>query len=200
MRSSAGPRRWRAIDRVIALEPANADAWLRRGQILQWLQRQDQALGAYRQSTMLDPSSTTAWTCQGILLKDLDRYDDAAKCFRQALDRGGDAELNNYLLASVLGDELPAAAPRSYVQQLFDGYASEFEQHLVGVLQYHGHESLGRAAEGAGAPALSSRARSRMRHRPLRQADRRPVRRDHRRRPVAGNARPRCRGSVSIAG
>ena len=70
------------------------------------------------------------------------RLEDAARCFRAALDRGGDAEVHAYLLASVRGDAVPPAAPRSYVQQLFDSYASEFESHLVGVLQYHGHELL----------------------------------------------------------
>ena len=131
-----------AIDRVIALEPANAEAWLRRGQILQCLHRFDSALVAYRQSVTLDPKSDTAWTCEGILLRDMGRLEDAARCFRAALDRGGDVEVHAYLLASVRGGAVPAAAPRSYVQQLFDGYASEFEGHLVGVLHYHGHELL----------------------------------------------------------
>jgi predicted TPR repeat methyltransferase len=135
----------RAIDKVIAIEPANGDAWLRRGQILQWLHRFDSALTSYRQSTALDPARSVTWTCEGILLRDMGRLGEAARCFREALERGGDSELNNYLLASVTEGEQsgpPVAAPRSYVQQLFDGYASEFENHLVGVLQYHGHESL----------------------------------------------------------
>ena len=131
-----------AIDRVIALEPANPEAWLRRGQILQQMDRFDSALAAYRQSVALEPQFHMAWTCEGILLRDMGRLEEAARCFRAALDRGGDAELNAYLLSSVRGDELPAAAPRSYVEHLFDGYASEFESHLVGVLEYHGHERL----------------------------------------------------------
>jgi len=37
---------------------------------------------------------------------------------------------------------MPASAPRSYVQSLFDRYAADFDQHLVGQLAYRAPEEL----------------------------------------------------------
>ena len=122
--------------------PGVADTWLRHGQTLQRLQRLDPALASYANAIALDRSLVIAWTCRGSLLKDIGRSDEAAGCFREALARGGDTEINRYLLASVTGEGTPPAAPKAYVEELFDDYASEFDEHLVGVLCYQGHDLL----------------------------------------------------------
>ena len=131
-----------ALDRVIAIEPANGEAWLRRAQTLQHLERDEPALAAYDRAIDLDRAMSTAWTNRGGLLKDMGRLDDAAQSFREAIDRGGDRDFNSYLLASVTGADIPGAAPNGYVEQLFDDYAGEFDQHLVRVLRYQGHDLL----------------------------------------------------------
>ena len=131
-----------ALDRVIAIEPASAEAWLRRGQTLQQLERDEPALASYDKAIELDRTMVVAWTNRGGLLKDMGQLEDAAQSFREAIDRGGDREVNSYLLASVTGADIPGAAPKAYVEQLFDEYASAFDQHLVGVLRYQGHDLL----------------------------------------------------------
>ena len=131
-----------ALERVLALEATNAEAWLRHGQTLQRLERLDPAIASYDKAIALDRNFVIAWTCRGSLLKDIGRSDEAAGCFREALARGGDAEINRYLLASVIGADTPLAAPKAYVEELFDDYASEFDEHLVGVLRYQGHDLL----------------------------------------------------------
>lgn len=126
-----------AFDRVLALDASAAEAWWRRGQTLQLLERHDEALASHERALALDPTLAEAWSQRGAILKDRGQRDEAAACFRQALALGADAELNRYFLASVAADEVaPATAPTPYVRQLFDGYAGEFDQHLVEGLQY----------------------------------------------------------------
>jgi len=50
----------------------------------------------------------------------------------------------------VRGGTAPAAAPRRYVEALFDEYAPEFQEHVVGKLGYQGHETLLRPLIAAG--------------------------------------------------
>ncbi|MCW5639862.1 MAG: methyltransferase domain-containing protein, partial [Rubrivivax sp.] len=56
---------------------------------------------------------------------------------------GGDAGLNRFLLAGVGGaGAAPQRAPDAYVRGLFDGYAGDFDQHLLQVLHYRAHEHV----------------------------------------------------------
>lgn len=105
-------------DEVLAVEPGNADALLHRRN----------GLGKLVE--------------QADLLRDSGALDEARTLYRQALDLGADPELMAYCLAG-LGDAVaPLSSPASYVQALFDDYAKDFDQHLVGVLRYRVPESL----------------------------------------------------------
>lgn len=132
-------------ERMLALEPSHAEAWARHGQLLQRLNRgADEALASYDRAVALAPAFGEAWSERGSLLKQLGRLDEAAHAFRQALAHGADPEINQYFLASLSDSEQPAppAAPGHYVRGLFDGYADDFDQHLVGVLNYRAHRTL----------------------------------------------------------
>lgn len=125
-----------ALERLTALRPADGEAWFHRGQTLQALGRADDALRSYDRALALDAGVANTWSRRGTLLKDMGRLTDAARSFQQALAHGGDAELNTYFLASVSSGTLPLAAPRAYVEQLFDSYAADFDSHLVAQLGY----------------------------------------------------------------
>jgi predicted TPR repeat methyltransferase len=131
-----------ALDRLAALLPGRGETWQHRGQTLQKLGRHDEALLSYDKALSLDRSLAQAWTLRGGILKDQKRRDEAVECFREALAHGGDAELNGYFLASLLGRDPPASAPQRYVQALFDDYADTFDEHLVRVLRYEAHRFL----------------------------------------------------------
>jgi predicted TPR repeat methyltransferase len=128
-----------SLQRLVELQPDNAEAWLRHGQALQRLERHEDALASYDKALALDSTLAAAWSHRGDILKDLGRIVEAVAAFREAIAHGGDAELNGYFLAALTGGAMPPSAPRGYVQSLFDGYADDFEQHLVGVLGYRAH-------------------------------------------------------------
>lgn len=125
-----------ALERLMAIRTPDAEAWFHHGQTLQALGRNDAALQSYDRALALEPHGASTWSRRGTLLKDMGRMPEAAHSFQQALAHGGDAELNRYFLASVSGDAMPQAAPRAYVEQLFDSYAADFDQHLVATLGY----------------------------------------------------------------
>ena len=127
------------LDALLAARPGDAEALFLRGETLQAAGRPLDALAAYDQLLAAHPDIAAAWTQRGSILKDMGRTAEAAAAFRQALAHGGDAELNGYFLASVTGaagEAAPQAAPRAYVEGLFDSYAEEFDQHLVARLGY----------------------------------------------------------------
>ena len=129
-------------DRALALDDAAAAIWLQHAQALVRLGRSEQALVSLERALALDATLTEAWSHRGTLLREMQRLEDAAVCFEKAIALGADPQVHGYFLASVRGSAVPQAAPRAYVEYLFDDYAAEFQQHLVGVLHYRAHALL----------------------------------------------------------
>lgn len=123
-------------------QPGQAHAWLHQGEALLALDRPGEALAAFDRCLAIDSDVAHAWSRRGAILKQLGQAEDAADAFERAITLGADAELNGFLLASVTGRKAPAAAPRGYVESLFDNYAADFDAHLVDVLRYQGHTHL----------------------------------------------------------
>lgn len=131
-----------SADAALAVEGDSTDAWLHRGTALAQLGRAAEALAAFDRLLEFDPAHTAAWSSRGSLLREMQRLDDAAQAFRRALQLGAQADLHDYYLASVGAGAQPPTAPKAYVVRLFDDYAAEFDQHLVGQLHYQAHRQL----------------------------------------------------------
>lgn len=131
-----------ALARGLAIVPQRVDLWLILSQCRLRQNKVEAALEALDRALAVDPGFAPAWTERGNLLREIHRLEEAAACFEKAIAAGGDAELNGFYLASVRGGTGPTAPPRPYVESLFDGYAGEYESHMVGQLQYRGHEAL----------------------------------------------------------
>jgi len=129
-------------DRVLAAEPGHAASWLARGEALRFLERHDEALAAFERATAIDPTLAAAWTQRGDILRDRGRLGEARHAYEAALANGGNRELNGYFLAALSGGAVPPQAPTTYVTRFFDEYAGTFDEHLVGMLQYHAPELL----------------------------------------------------------
>lgn len=135
----------KALDELLQIDADHAPSWIEHGHTLHALNRQEEALRSYERALALDPRCADAWSQYGGVLKDLGRSDEATHAFRQSLAHGGDAEVDAFMLASIQGSTaqtMPRAAPRAYVQGLFDQYAEGFEAHLVGELGYHAPQLL----------------------------------------------------------
>lgn len=134
-----------AHDAALRHHAAWAQGWVQRGQALLELRRPVEALASFDRALSVDATNAHAWSCRGDLLRDMERMDEAREAYEQALARGADPELIGYCLAGLGGGAVPTAAPRLYVETLFDAYAGDFERHLVQTLGY-------RAPQGLAAP------------------------------------------------
>ncbi|MFY9513703.1 MAG: methyltransferase domain-containing protein [Rubrivivax sp.] len=130
-------------DALVQAEPEVASGWLHRAQVLVALQRHAEALADLECCLRLDPDLAPAWALQGSLLRLVGRSEAAAEALERALALGHDDAQLRWFLASVSPHHAaPPAAPADYVCSLFDGYADDFEQHLVQTLHYRVPERL----------------------------------------------------------
>ncbi|MFP5399494.1 MAG: tetratricopeptide repeat protein [Gammaproteobacteria bacterium] len=143
----------RHLERLVAAHPAHAEGWMLHGQTLQSLGRHDAALPSYERALALQPGLARAWTLRGGLLRDLGRREEAVAAFEQAIAHGGDPALNGFFLAALDGRAAPPGAPDSYVRQLFDGYAAQFDAHLTQVLRYDVPRRIAARLAARAAPA-----------------------------------------------
>jgi predicted TPR repeat methyltransferase len=134
-----------ALARAHALQPDHARVRFELAVLLGQLQRPADALVHTEALLARHPDHAAGWTLHGNLLRDLGRTAEAAAAFEHALACGGDLELNRFLLAGARDAAAPPPRPPdAYVRSLFDGYAPEFDRHLVEVLRYRAHERVAR--------------------------------------------------------
>src|SRR5438552_936375 len=72
-------------DEVIALEPRNAEAYVKKGAASEKLRREDEAVECYDRAIAADSSFTTAYLHKGGVFNRLERYQEALACYEQAL-------------------------------------------------------------------------------------------------------------------
>jgi predicted TPR repeat methyltransferase len=128
--------------RARALGADDADFCLRWGQCLAHQHQIPQALQAFETALSHDDSLAEAWTQKGHLHRAAGNTALAVQCYQNALDRGADVPLHHYYLAALKPDPAVVQAPSTYVEQLFDQYADDFDAHLVQQLGYQGHRVL----------------------------------------------------------
>ena len=136
------------LEEALAVEPNDANAWLHLAMALFELRRLEPALRAVERATTLAPRLGLAWSLRGDLLRELGRPAEAIPAHESALALGFEPDLQRYYLAALRGDAVPPAPPAAYVRQLFDGYAGEFDQHLVQALGYRAPQLLVDGLEG----------------------------------------------------
>ena len=105
------------------------------GNTLQELGRLEEAEACYRQTIALQSASAEAHYNLGMTLQALGRGEEAGKSYKNAIKVKPDYLEAAHLLASLTG-ETTSSAPRVYVENLFDDYASKFDHSLVDKLEY----------------------------------------------------------------
>ncbi len=134
------------IETLLTRSDATAMLWLDFGRTLQCLQRHEEAGPAYLRAVQQDPQLGEAWSLRGQWLHDQGQPAAAQQAFEQALALGHDPELNRWMLSAARDGSAdrptPPQPPEHYVRLLFDGYAADFDQHLVQALRYEAPAQL----------------------------------------------------------
>jgi predicted TPR repeat methyltransferase len=126
-------------EQALALRSGNPRALRNRGTSLRRLGRLDEAMQSFEQALAIDPTYADAVISRAELLQQMRRTTEAIAAFRAALALDGtDTVMLHYALAALGAEPTPAGAPAGYVRALFDGYADEFDTHLVEELKYRG--------------------------------------------------------------
>ena len=73
-------------EREIALDPKNAEAHFKRGNILSELERKEEALSSYRNAIEINPNDNKAYCNKGAVLFDLGRKEEALACYNKAIE------------------------------------------------------------------------------------------------------------------
>jgi tetratricopeptide (TPR) repeat protein len=76
-----------SLDEILAMEPDNALAMVKKGGALERLQRFEEALQYYDRAIARDNSMTIAYLCKGGVFNRLERYTEALACYELALKK-----------------------------------------------------------------------------------------------------------------
>lgn len=124
---------------VLRLQPGHMQAWCNRGICLQKLQHLTAALDSFEEAIKIKPAYTKAHLQYGNTLRQMGQDNAAIKAYQTAAAHCSDeTELTqiNYALAALGAFDTPVMSPPAYVADLFDQYATHFDQHLLEVLHY----------------------------------------------------------------
>lgn len=119
-----------ACQQALALDARLAEVHLNLGKALVALERYEEALAAHREALRLQPGHASAYKSLGMLLYRLDRGEEAVELFQRWLEQDPANPVARHLLAAHSGRGAPARAADDYVQELFDGMAGSFDDHL----------------------------------------------------------------------
>lgn len=119
-----------AFREALTLEPDLIEAYVNRGKALTAQQDYENAIAAYREAIRLRPDHVLAYKALGVLLYKLNRNEEAAALFRGWLAREANNAVARHMLAAHSGQDVPERAADGYVQEVFDGMADSFDEHL----------------------------------------------------------------------
>jgi predicted TPR repeat methyltransferase len=121
---------------ALRLRPGFATASNNLGIALKSAGRADEAIAAYRDAIATKPDYADAFGNLAHALREQGRTAEAVAAYRSAIELKPDSPEWRHVLAALTGDQSSSSTPASYVRNLFDPYAGEFDAHLVEQLGY----------------------------------------------------------------
>lgn len=133
-----------AFRQALALQPDFATAHTNLATLLSTTGRLPEAQRHFARSLELQPLNPTARKLLGVVYAQSGRLDEAATVFRDWVVSEPDSVQARHHLAAVTGENVPARAPDAYVVDVFDRFASSFDERLA-MLDYQAPRLVGTA-------------------------------------------------------
>jgi tetratricopeptide (TPR) repeat protein len=73
------------FDEALALEPGNADIYVKKGTAFERMKKLDEAIACYDRAIAANESMTLAYLCKGGVFNQMERFSEALECYEQAL-------------------------------------------------------------------------------------------------------------------
>ena len=125
----------KANKKALELNPKDAVALSNLGVNFKDLNRYEEATAALTESIALSPNYEKSYFNLGLVMQSQGKEKLARENFAKAASLNPNFAEAKHMVASLDG-EIINFAPREYVESMFDGYAQNFEQSLVGELKY----------------------------------------------------------------
>lgn len=135
-----------AFQAAIRLKPDSAEAFYGWGAVLAEGGDHASALELLEQALRLRAHHVPSLVQRGLVLAHLGRRDEALESLRAALERDPSNLDARHMLASLSGESL-TRADDGYVRNLFDSYASRFDEHLTQHLGYDAPQRIAQLLE-----------------------------------------------------
>lgn len=127
--------------RLLQIAP-DFDTYYNLGVIYMYLGRADDAIQYFQEALKKDPNHFASHSNLGSIYLKAGDYKNAIHHYRQALKLQPNNKEIAYILNAIDQKKVPKAAPKEYIQSLFDQYAAYFDKHLIEVLHYKVPELL----------------------------------------------------------
>ena len=124
-----------AYNKALSIKPDYAKAHNNLGVTLKEQGKLDEAIGAYNKALSIKPDNAEAYNNMGNALKEQDKLGEAIEAYKKALFIKPEYGSAKHMLSALTGNT-NKAAPREYVENLFDGYSKNFEDSLIKKLEY----------------------------------------------------------------
>ena len=121
--------------KVLLIQPNDARIYNNIGIIFKELGKLNKAIKIFKKALLLKPNDEIIYNNLGNTFHDQNNLDNAISAFKKSIDLNPNYEQATHLLASLNGNNVEKA-PSNYVEELFDNYAENFENHLVKKLKY----------------------------------------------------------------
>ncbi len=124
------------FNKAVSIDPGSYVAWNNLGVVLDQLGNQEGARKAFERAIELEHSYCPALFNLAQLHHRSGNMELAKKLYKRVLEIDPEDQGAFYLLKSLEGSHVPNAAPASYVKDLFDNAAQDFDKRLVDDLEY----------------------------------------------------------------
>lgn len=124
-----------AYNKAISIKPDYAETYCNIGITLNFQNKLDEALEAFNTAININPNYAEAYFNIGLILQDQGKPQEAIEAYNKVLSLNPNHLSTKHMISALTGNT-NEIAPREYVENLFDGYAQNFEISLVNKLAY----------------------------------------------------------------